>query len=282
MDAYAFFRGSFGHAVVLELKGDLVEHAHSETQFAFWLGGTRAIAHVGNHLVKYGENVALGTNAYEAHDTRLVEDEGLAIFLVLYIDQKWLDARRAKTGHSFFFASPSVPIDDATREACWRVLDIMVSPDDSARDKIDTEVEGLLEAAINSTLAPAPVNSPRHRVRVLDSRLRAAIAFMRENVSEPLSVEEVASKVGLSRAHFYSLFRSQLNTTPQVFWSAIRVEEAVARLTSGEDSVTAMALDLGFSSPGNFSRFFKEHMGISPSRFRRITSNSTHPLTGVN
>ena len=112
--------------------------------------------------------------------------------------------------------------------------------------------------------------------------LRAAITYMREHVAEPISVEDVAGKVGLSRAHFFSLFRDQLSTTPQVFWSAVRVEEVVRRLVLREEPLTSVAMELGFSSPGNFSRFFKEHMGVSPSRFRRAaTGPESHPITGL-
>jgi AraC-like DNA-binding protein len=105
---------------------------------------------------------------------------------------------------------------------------------------------------------------------------------MREHVGDPISVEDVAGKVGLSRAHFFSLFRDQLNTTPQVFWSAVRVEEAIRRLVRRDEPLTSVALSLGFSSPGNFSRFFREHMGVSPSGFRRATNEpEQYPITGV-
>jgi AraC-like DNA-binding protein len=39
--------------------------------------------------------------------------------------------------------------------------------------------------------------------------------------------------------------------------------------------------DLGFSTPGNFARFFGDHMGVSPSRFRRAARPAPHLLTGV-
>jgi hypothetical protein len=47
-ESYAFHEGAFGQAIVLELWADLVEHAHSETQIAFWLGGARAEARIGS------------------------------------------------------------------------------------------------------------------------------------------------------------------------------------------------------------------------------------------
>jgi AraC-like DNA-binding protein len=281
-ETYALHEGAFGRAVVLELRDDLVAHAHAETQLALWLCGARVEGHVGSLSVPYSEQLALGTNAYESHDARLLDRSGPAVFLVLYIAKPWLDERRASSGRPFFFASPSVPIDAAVRQSCWRVLDQIVSPHQHPGSDIDGEVERLLLAAINSSSAPINADGLTPTAPVLDHRLRAAIAYMREHLSEPMAVEDVATRVGLSRGHFFALFKDQLNTTPQVFWSAVRVEEAVRRLVQQEEPLTSVALDLGFSTPGNFSRFFREHMGVTPSKFRRAaTGTAPHLLTGV-
>lgn len=279
---YALHDGSFGRALVFELRDDLVPHAHADSQLALWLGGARAESTVGSHVVGYSENVALGVNAFESHDVHLLDQNCPAIFLVLYISKPWLDSRRAATGRSFYFSSPTVPIDASVRQGCWRVLDAMVSPMDNGRVDVDAEVEQLLLAAIASAQTGADGTSPASSRVVLDHRLRAAIAYMRDQLADPVAVEEVASKVGLSRGHFFALFRQQLNTTPQVFWSAIRVEEVARRLAQQDSSVTGVAFDLGFSSPGNFSRFFRDHMGTTPSRYRKAAAGATqHLLTGV-
>lgn len=281
-ETYALHEGAFGRAVVLELRDDLISHAHAEVQLALWLGGARVEGHVGSQRVPYSENLALGTNTYESHDARLLDRSGTAVFLVLYVAKPWLDERRAATGRPFHFAAPGVPIDAAVRQACGRVLDKIVAPHEHAGADIDAQVEALLLAAIESTAAPPQPGRPLSPTPTLDRRLRAAIAYMREHVNEPVVVEDVASKVGLSRGHFFALFRDQLNTTPQVFWSAVRVEEAVRRLVEHEEPLTSVAMDLGFSTPGNFSRFFREHMGVTPSRFRRAASGApTHSLTGI-
>jgi AraC-like DNA-binding protein len=204
------------------------------------------------------------------------------MFLILYIDKSWLDERRAISGRPFFFPSPRIPLNPALRQACWRLLDMLISPHNEARSRLDVEVEALITTAIDATLAPVNPDGLRPRTPLLDHRLRAAVRYMREHVSEPLAVEEVAGKVGLSRAHFFSLFRDQLNTTPQVFWSAVRVEEATRRLIQRNEPLTSLALELGFSSPGNFSRFFREHMGVTPSRFRRVAvTSAANPVTGL-
>jgi transcriptional regulator GlxA family with amidase domain len=131
-------------------------------------------------------------------------------------------------------------------------------------------------------LAPAQTFGLGATAPMIDHRLRAAITYMREHVGDPVVVDEVAGKVGLSRAHFFALFRDQLNTTPQVFWSAVKVEEAIRRLVEKAEPLTSVAFDLGFSTPGNFSRFFREHMGVTPSHYRKVSAGpKRYPVTGV-
>lgn len=269
--AYAFREGAFGQAIVLEARTDLVAHSHSESQIVFWLGGARALASVGDDVVQYGENMGLATNANQSHDMTLLDDSGPAIFLVFMISRSWLNERRKATGRPFVFPSPHIPIDAGLRQACWKILDLILSNSDS-RQALDDLVEQLIIATIDAVSAEQTAKTKHLLPPLLDHRLRTAIALMRQQVSEPSGVDEIASRVGLSRAHFFTLFKDQLNTTPQVFWSAIRVEEAMRRLISQEESLTSVALDLGFSAPSNFSRFFKEHTGVTPSAFRRAAS----------
>jgi len=278
---YALYEGAFGTAIVLELQANLVPHAHSETQIAFWLGGSPVEARIGNEIVRYGEDTALGSNAYEMHDATLLDESRPAFFLCFMISKAWLDNRRRVSGRPLILPSPRVPVDAALREACWRVLDLLVSGHES-RTAVDDEVQRLLVAAISASTSPATVTGHRVIASCLDRRLRAAISYMRNHLSEKCTIDEVANNAGLSRAHLFALFRDQLNTTPLVFWSAVKVEEAMVRLVTNRDSLTHVAMEVGFSAPGNFSRFFKEHTGVSPSTFRRAAKEpETGPITGL-
>jgi AraC-like DNA-binding protein len=267
-EAYAFHEGPFGQAIVLESRTNLVAHSHTESQVAFWLGGARARAQVGKDVVHYAEDVGVATNAYQLHDMTLLEQNGTAVFLLLMISRDWLNEQRRTTGRPFLFPCPRIPIDDTLRKACWRLLNLLMT-NSGNRALIDAEAESLIGASVAAATGSRDAAAVRMLPPLLDHRLRAAISLMRDHVGGSIGVEEIAEKVGMSRAHFFMLFKEQLNTTPQVFWSALRVEEAMRRLISPKATLTDVAFDLGFSAPSNFSRFFKEHIGVSPSTFRR-------------
>lgn len=279
-EEYAFHESTFGQAIVLEAGTDLVPHSHSESQIIFWLGGARAQAQVGAELVQYEGDTAVAINAYQSHDMTLLDDNSAAVFLVFMISRQWLNERRTVTGRPFIFPSPHIPIDASLRQTCWRVLDLMLTAGEQ-KSLVDEHIEQLIIATID---AASNAKAPKARLLppLLDHRLRAAIALMRAQVNERITLDEIASQVGLSRAHFFALFREQLNTTPQVFWSALRVEEAMRLLIHGSASLTTVAMDLGFSATNNFSRFFKEHTGVSPSTFRRAAFTTTPAtITGL-
>jgi AraC family transcriptional regulator len=73
----------------------------------------------------------------------------------------------------------------------------------------------------------------------------------------------------LSRAHFFTLFQRDTRVTPLVYANVLRFEAAVQRLTHSQEPVGDVSHELGFSAPSHFSRFFRAHLGITPSDYRR-------------
>jgi len=279
-ESYAFHEGAFGQAIVLELRADLVEHAHSETQIAFWLGGARAEARIGSEVVKYSEHIALGANAYQSHDVTLLDDSGPCAFLAFMISKQWLEERSKTKGRSFLFPSPQVPIDSALRQSCWRVLDLIISAHEP-RASVDDAVERLLGAAIDSSMSPAQIGDARFVFPRCDRRLRAAISYMREHVEEKTSVDEIAGKVGLSRAHFFALFRDQLNTTPQGILECRPGGRSHASFDRRRGAADFSSLRFGFFGSGKLFAFLQGAY-VSPSTFRRAAGKTLlAPVTGL-
>jgi AraC-like DNA-binding protein len=59
-----------------------------------------------------------------------------------------------------------------------------------------------------------------------------------------------------------------MNITPNIFWNMLRMEKALQQLQESDERLTEIAIDLGFSTQGNFSRFFREHIGVPPAVYR--------------
>jgi AraC-like DNA-binding protein len=103
----------------------------------------------------------------------------------------------------------------------------------------------------------------------IDFRLRKSIAALSPGLPAAANLETVARNSGLSRAHFFKLFREQLGLTPIVYVNALRIETALDQIVRKETSITTISDELGFSCQSAFTRFFSAHVGMSPTDYRR-------------
>ena len=104
-----------------------------------------------------------------------------------------------------------------------------------------------------------------------DFRIRNAIRLMSERVTDDCVLDRIARDAGLSRPHFYKLFRQNIGLTPNMYLNTLRLERSIDRLTRSADPVTSIGLDLGFASQASFTRFFSNNIGIAPTDYRRVS-----------
>ncbi|OCI90898.1 hypothetical protein A6U85_25305 [Agrobacterium sp. 13-626] len=106
-------------------------------------------------------------------------------------------------------------------------------------------------------------------MRPSDFRIRNALGFIRQNLSDRPTIEKVAREVGLSRSRFFEQFKGCLGISPQHYIDSCRVSRATKLLTRSPASLAEISDELGFSQPTHFTRFFTQHTGVAPSTFRR-------------
>jgi len=127
-------------------------------------------------------------------------------------------------------------------------------------------------------LSPHLFNSGSRKVDTEVSRhyaIRQAIAMMRTNFQNPLTLHEIASSVQLSPFHFNRIFRSTTGIPPSVYLAALRIEEAKKLLMRTNLSVTSICFDVGYNSLGTFTTRFTQFVGATPTRFRQISRNNS-------
>ncbi len=112
----------------------------------------------------------------------------------------------------------------------------------------------------------------------LDPRIRQAIATLQRDFAHDIDIHRLTRQSGLSRAYFFTLFQRATRVTPLVYANVLRFEAAIERLSLGRAPVAQVAYALGFSAPGHFARFFRQHLGISPTDYRRAV-NLFEPAT---
>jgi AraC-like DNA-binding protein len=93
--------------------------------------------------------------------------------------------------------------------------------------------------------------------------------YIIEHSSEPVSIDETAEAVGLSRSYFLRLFKDGEGITFTDYLTALRISKAKELLLKTDRSVTDIAFEVGFNDSNYFSKVFSDAERVSPSGFRK-------------
>lgn len=93
--------------------------------------------------------------------------------------------------------------------------------------------------------------------------------YVRENLSQPISLEELSEIAGLSKRHFLRSFQASVGMTPYKYVLALRIAEAKRQLSETSNSITDVALATGFGHAQHFSTSFRNAAGETPSSYRQ-------------
>jgi len=97
-----------------------------------------------------------------------------------------------------------------------------------------------------------------------------ATRFIKAHFSEDITVDKIASFVGLSRKYLYTVFKKECGSSPQQYLIDYRMEKAREFLMNKELSVGNVSYSVGYEDPLVFSKMFKQKNGISPTQYREV------------
>jgi AraC family transcriptional regulator len=100
-------------------------------------------------------------------------------------------------------------------------------------------------------------------------QVRRATDMIRSNLQSDLSLEALATEVGLSPWHFARSFTRSVGLPPHAFQVRCRIERAKSLLLGTDAPITQISLEVGYESSQSLARAFRMAEGLSPSAFRR-------------
>jgi AraC-like DNA-binding protein len=91
--------------------------------------------------------------------------------------------------------------------------------------------------------------------------------FIARNLTEPVSLDDVARAAGLSRSHLCRVFRDLTGVPVHAFLNDLRLREAIWRLPDYERRLGELGVELGFHSASHFATAFRSRFGMPPRSF---------------
>lgn len=102
-----------------------------------------------------------------------------------------------------------------------------------------------------------------------DAKVKKAILRMQQNLETPKTISEIARDLKIGRRSLERRFQTDLGVSPSRVYLNLRLERALARLRTSDDTITRIAIATGFCDAPHLTRTLRKERGISPSEYRK-------------
>jgi len=197
------------------------------------------------------DNPLLGV--YISLDTKMMRD------MVIEMEKSFYFTNRTKESS----ISESISLskwDESFSEALLRLLQLV-------DDKLDKEILGQARLReLYYAILKGDSGESTLRAFGIENEIARSIEYISSNYNKSLTIDNMASQVGMSRAVFHRKFKQSTTMSPMQYIKSIRLNSGAMKLISGMN-VNEVATQVGYISYSQFSREFKRMYGQSPKRW---------------
>ena len=106
------------------------------------------------------------------------------------------------------------------------------------------------------------------KVKVTDV-VQKSILFMKDNLENKITLEDIAQHVSLSVSYFGAFFAKKTQYAPMIYYNQLKIQRACSYLQFSDVKIKEIAFRLGYYDPFHFSKAFHQEMEISPKEYRK-------------
>ena len=154
--------------------------------------------------------------------------------------------------------------DAACRDAFARAFDACVEEGAG----FEFRVREALTQLIVEVIQKSRVSPTRAAADIGEERLKQMMTFMDAHIGAVVTLAEIAASANVCPRECQRIFGRYLHERPMAYMQRLRVFRAAQMLADTGKSVTEIALDCGFTSPGYFARQFRQITGETPRKYR--------------
>lgn len=131
-------------------------------------------------------------------------------------------------------------------------------------DEERIERNGVIEKVIDEHLFHIEVKNDQTRLPI-----KEACQYINAHLNEPLSLRDVSQSVHLNSSYFSFLFKEQMNVTFSEYVTRKRLQAAKKLLMCTDLQIADISAAVGYKTDKYFIKLFKEHEGLTPSKYRK-------------
>lgn len=136
----------------------------------------------------------------------------------------------------------------------------------------DLLIESLIYQTFYYLDTEYPARKKREHVET-NLQLQSAVNYLRDNFNQhDCTINSLCHHLDISRSYLYTIFKNELNLSPQKCLTQIRMEEAKNKIKESTLSIQQVAHYVGYSDEFTFSKAFKRYTGFSPKAYRQLNA----------
>ncbi|AEI83041.1 transcriptional regulator (plasmid) [Cupriavidus necator N-1] len=267
-------QGDFGRATINTTEQAIVEHAHREFNVIIKLSGADTALQLESASLEVDDSSVVLLNPWVLHAKR-PSDCGPTTILSLFLNPSWLanEFKDAAPHLDYLFPRPREPIADELREKVNLLVAAITTRSLGSPGTCEERLKAVVGTVVRQYGNLDADGRALRNTRPTDHRIRKAIAYIHEHATENPQVSEITRSAGISRSHFFAQFSLCVGVPPRHYIDSLRLGIATRWLATTDRPLVDLADELGFGTHSNFTRFFTKHMALSPSEFRRRTTD---------
>ena len=136
----------------------------------------------------------------------------------------------------------------------------------------DIFVDGIIKELIIRLLQSKARNSLLESTDnfLSDHRIAYAIQYIKEHLTENISIDKLVDKSCMSKSHFFKVFKNTLGISPIDYITSERIKFSKKMIKNSNHQISEIAYKTGFNNVSYFNKQFKKYEHITPSEFKNI------------
>ena len=261
------FQGCFGRVSLFRTGQSVYRHAHPQFNVMLkMLGPDESYMVRGTGPCPLTCDKLILLNPWTPHANRRSAFAEKTTVLSLYLEANWVRTLDGRPVSRVLFTNPSAIVTAEMRSIADHLTHLLVSTNPVSSIDLEAVLQTAFVAVMRTYSAGVTVPAS---VPPIDGRVRRAVDLMHREARTGIKIDAICREVGLSRTRFYDRFQNSLGVSPRLFIDGLRLDVAIEMLARSRRSISDVSSDLGFAAQSQFTRFFKEKTGFSPSAYRR-------------
>lgn len=259
-------------------------HWHEEIEFDIIEKGSARII-IGNENIELTEGNGIAINQNALHAVFPADDKPCTYYSIVFHPAYLFGYGRAFMSAKYLvpvLASPhKYKLLPSNEEDCLEILArlkhiVSIHSSDAFGKELLTKSElCLIWVKLLSLVTPAIESAPDADPSVTLDEIRAkqAITFIQDHHMQPITLDDIASSIPISRSECCRCFKRALSISPFEYLMKYRIYEAAKKIYQRDpiaDSISDLAASVGFNNASYFSKLFKKYLNFTPLSYKRM------------